>query len=155
MRSIHTEPGSYGGSVRTDLASDGSGALALYSTTREAPELWRLGPGLERRRRVSSLNPEFDPASLGEDRLVRWTTGDGEMLEGTLLLPPGFRDGEAVPLIVQVYGGIPEPPHWTASIGIASSSPRTAMRSWSRRYPSGRGPPWPTMPARSCPASSG
>ncbi len=103
--SIHTGPGSYGGSVRTDLASGGSEAIALYSNTREAPELWRLGPEMTRRGRVSSLNPGFDPSALGEDRLVRWTTEDGESLEGALLLPPTFREGEPVPLIVEVYGG--------------------------------------------------
>lgn len=102
---VRTEPGSYGGGVGTDLAGDGSLAVARFSTTRQAPELWRLGPGLRRQRRVSDLHPGFDPSILGEDRLVRWSTEDGDSLEGTVLLPPGFQSTTPVPLVVQVYGG--------------------------------------------------
>jgi dipeptidyl aminopeptidase/acylaminoacyl peptidase len=102
---VRTEPGSYGGALGTDLAGDGSLAVARFSTTRRAPELWRLGPELRRLHPVSRLNPGFDPSILGGDRVVRWRTGDGEELAGTVLLPPGHRPGTRVPLVVQVYGG--------------------------------------------------
>lgn len=113
---LATEAGNFGGARRTDVSADGSTVVTTFSTTRHAPDLWTLAPGLERRRRASRMNPGFRPGGLGRDTLVTWSTADGERLEGTLLLPPEPDGGAGsegrtgsgrppLPLIVQVYGG--------------------------------------------------
>ena len=38
-------------------------------------------------------------------RLVNWLSDDGELLNGSLLLPSGYQEGKRYPLIVFVYGG--------------------------------------------------
>jgi dipeptidyl aminopeptidase/acylaminoacyl peptidase len=43
---------------------------------------------------------------MGRPLLVNWLSSDGESLEGILLLPSGFRQGERFPLVVWVYGGV-------------------------------------------------
>jgi dipeptidyl aminopeptidase/acylaminoacyl peptidase len=42
---------------------------------------------------------------LGESRLIEWRSMTGQALKGALLLPPGYKPGQRLPLIVFVYGG--------------------------------------------------
>lgn len=105
LDAIALEHGRFGSVYGVDVTADASTIVATFSATRHAPELWLLDDGLRRDRRVSALNPAFRAADLGEARLIRWTTEEGRALEGTLLLPPGHRDGRRAPLVVEVYGG--------------------------------------------------
>lgn len=90
---------------RTDLTDDGRIVVTSFAGPQRAPDLWLLDEGLRRERRVSRLNPAFDSVALGSQRLVEWMTAEGRLLEGTLLLPPGFAEGDRVPVVVHVYGG--------------------------------------------------
>ncbi|MFW6078141.1 MAG: S9 family peptidase [Gemmatimonadota bacterium] len=111
VRDRATEPGTYGGTFATGLAAHGATAVARFSDARRPPDLWRLDDRLRRAGRVTRLNPAFDPARLGRTRLIEWSVPSGDedgaerRLAGTLLLPPTYRPGERVPLIVDVYGG--------------------------------------------------
>ncbi len=42
---------------------------------------------------------------MGSARLIDWLSLDGERLQGSLLLPSGYRSGNRYPLLVWVYGG--------------------------------------------------
>ena len=48
---------------------------------------------------------ELEHKQLGRTRLVRWTSFDGLEIEGVLILPIGYREGDKVPLIVDIHGG--------------------------------------------------
>jgi dipeptidyl aminopeptidase/acylaminoacyl peptidase len=73
--------------------------------TRNDEDLWISDAGFRSLRRLTRLNPGFDPARMGVARLVEWVGDDGERLHGALLLPPDYEPGKRHPLIVWVYGG--------------------------------------------------
>jgi dipeptidyl aminopeptidase/acylaminoacyl peptidase len=43
--------------------------------------------------------------ALGKGRVMRWKSTDGTEMEGIFVLPPNFKQGEKVPLIVDIHGG--------------------------------------------------
>ncbi|MGH9657287.1 MAG: S9 family peptidase, partial [Bryobacteraceae bacterium] len=56
-------------------------------------------------RRMSDANPQVADMDLGAYEAVRWKSSDGQMVEGILVKPLGYKEGQKVPLIVQVHGG--------------------------------------------------
>ena len=54
---------------------------------------------------LTDLHPDLSKTSLGKTRLVHWLSEQGDTLQGTLLLPPDYIDGQLLPLVVWIYGG--------------------------------------------------
>ncbi len=83
-----------------------SGTVAFVAQEAGHPEeVWVSTDGLCTAHRLSKLHPSLERFSLGHSRLVEWTSADGERLQGALLLPPNYQEGQRLPLIVKVYGG--------------------------------------------------
>jgi dipeptidyl aminopeptidase/acylaminoacyl peptidase len=55
--------------------------------------------------RLTDLNPGLREMALGSVKVVDWKSDDGLPIEGLLYLPPGYREGRRVPLILQIHGG--------------------------------------------------
>jgi dipeptidyl aminopeptidase/acylaminoacyl peptidase len=68
-------------------------------------DLWALDAKTGKTRQVTHLNPQMEKYELGEARLLEWRSMTGQALKGALLLPPGYKTGRRVPLVVFVYGG--------------------------------------------------
>ncbi len=94
-----------GGYHGMEVAPDGSTAYLLLQAADHPPELWQLRDGFRTAQRLVSFNPALDEIALGTSRLVTWRGADGTQQEGTLLLPPRYVEGQALPTIVEVYGG--------------------------------------------------
>lgn len=104
-RAALTEPKSYSGLFSLD-ASEASGEIAFVSTDQQHPaDIRAFDTGNGDVRQVSHINPALERYELGRARAIRWRSLDGEPLAGTLLLPPGHREGDRLPLVVWVYGG--------------------------------------------------
>ena len=56
-------------------------------------------------RPLTALNPQVRGMRLGRTRIVHWQAADGLRIEGLLVLPPGYRKGKRVPLLVDPHGG--------------------------------------------------
>jgi dipeptidyl aminopeptidase/acylaminoacyl peptidase len=87
---------------------DFNGNNAVYSAedAQHAANLWLLSSTtLSNPRRLTDLNPQFHKYKMGKARLVRWLSDDGELLQGALLLPADYREGNRYPLLTYVYGG--------------------------------------------------
>lgn len=59
----------------------------------------------QRPARRTRLGEELERAALGEVEAVRWTSDPGVEVQGLLVKPHGYREGERYPLVVQVHGG--------------------------------------------------
>lgn len=68
-------------------------------------DLWVLDTKTGKARQVSHLNPDMEKYELGEARLIEWRSMTGQSLKGALLLPPDYKPGRRLPLVVFVYGG--------------------------------------------------
>ncbi len=77
----------------------------LYSreSYTEFPDLWSADLALGGRSRVSDANPEIDRYAWGEAELVEWRGDDGAPLQGVLIKPGGFVEGERYPVLVYFY----------------------------------------------------
>ncbi|RPH89649.1 MAG: S9 family peptidase, partial [Calditrichaeota bacterium] len=56
-------------------------------------------------KKLTDLNPWIKERDLGAQRVVRYPARDGVEIEGLLLLPADYQEGERYPLIVVVHGG--------------------------------------------------
>jgi dipeptidyl aminopeptidase/acylaminoacyl peptidase len=86
------------------ISRDGSRyACALEDSTHPA-EVWTGTLG-EMPRQVTSGNPSLGEVKLGASETVHWQAPDGQIIEGVLIYPSDYVEGQRSPLIVQVHGG--------------------------------------------------
>src|SRR2546423_11589094 len=56
-------------------------------------------------RKLTDANPQLAGIALGESEVVTWKSPDGQEVEGVLLKPVGYRQGQRYPLLVDIHGG--------------------------------------------------
>ncbi len=121
------------------FSSDGE-TVAFALETSDAPaDVYVSDARFGAPRRVTDVNPQVRALALGETEIVTWRSPDGTQVEGVLVRPVGFRDGERYPLLVDVHGG----PTAATSAGFKASSSAPgqfwAGRGWAVLYPNPRG----------------
>jgi dipeptidyl aminopeptidase/acylaminoacyl peptidase len=60
--------------------------------------------------KLTNLNPQLSNTAFGEQEVIRYEARDGQEIEGLLIKPVGYREGQKYPLILYVHGG-PEAHH--------------------------------------------
>lgn len=55
--------------------------------------------------RLTNVNPNLKGRAFGEQRVVKYRTRDGLMVEGVLVLPIGYEEGTRYPLVIVAHGG--------------------------------------------------
>lgn len=85
--------------------SEAAGHLAILASDDQAPsEIYALENG--NLRALTSHNQEWLKAiALGETREVRFKTPDGADVHGLLTLPPDYKAGAKIPLLLRIHGG--------------------------------------------------
>jgi dipeptidyl aminopeptidase/acylaminoacyl peptidase len=93
------------GSFRYEVvvSSDQKSIVYLAQDSQRPPDLWLYTLGANNSRRITAIYPQLEHYTMGESRLVEWTTSDGARLRGALLLPSNYDPGKRYPLIVKVY----------------------------------------------------
>jgi dipeptidyl aminopeptidase/acylaminoacyl peptidase len=56
-------------------------------------------------RQLTRIQPPTDGLALGETRVLRWHAADDLSIQGLLILPVGYQEGQRVPTITWVHGG--------------------------------------------------
>lgn len=83
-----------------------TGVIAAAASTVSHPNEVYSGKVTEGRlHRHTDTNPELENVWLGQYEEVRWQAEDGWIIEGLLMKPKGFREGERYPLVAQIHGG--------------------------------------------------
>jgi dipeptidyl aminopeptidase/acylaminoacyl peptidase len=89
---------------RRSLASSRSGRIAWEESNGSSYGVIRMEAGTSRTPYVVlDLNPQIDTWQLGKQEIVRWTNSRGDKLEGTVIKPAGYNEGQKYPLIVDGY----------------------------------------------------
>jgi dipeptidyl aminopeptidase/acylaminoacyl peptidase len=87
-------------------ASGATGEIAYVAQDQQhLPDAWAFNTASRQAHQITHLNESIEHYELGTARVIDWYGGDGQKLRGTLLLPPGYRKEQRVPLVVWVYGG--------------------------------------------------
>jgi dipeptidyl aminopeptidase/acylaminoacyl peptidase len=68
------------------------------------PDIFMPGSGTRLVRRTH-VNPQADTWKLPQLSVVSWKGANGAPVEGILELPPDYKAGEKVPLVVEIHGG--------------------------------------------------
>jgi len=84
-------------------AADADVLLFSRENYSEASDLYTTDTEFEDAKRLSWLNPQQTEFNWGTNKLVTWTSVDGQPLKGILYLPEGFDASEQYPMMVYFY----------------------------------------------------
>ncbi|MFP3942169.1 MAG: prolyl oligopeptidase family serine peptidase, partial [Thermoanaerobaculia bacterium] len=101
VRSIEEARGKY--FIVRGRAADAERLLYTRESYTEYPDLWVADLAFEDRRKLSDAGSQVDPEAWGEAELVEWTSADGTPLQGILIKPAGYEEGERYPVLVYFY----------------------------------------------------
>ena len=92
-------------SMHMETIGDGSAAFLALETAENPPEIWKFSRSSGEFRRFYVPNDDLDQVDMGKARLIEWEDGNGKPGKAALMLPPEYKDGETVPVVVLVYAG--------------------------------------------------
>ena len=55
--------------------------------------------------RLTTVNPQVDTWKLPQISIVQWKGAGGDTVEGILELPPDYKPGKPLPMVVEIHGG--------------------------------------------------
>jgi dipeptidyl aminopeptidase/acylaminoacyl peptidase len=96
------------GSTLTIVSPDSQRIAYVAEAAELAPDLWICDVGFRNVRQLTRMNGQLDGYKLGSARVIDWLDDDGSRLQGALLLPSDYHEGERYPLIIWVYPGAHE-----------------------------------------------
>lgn len=85
-----------------DVSRNGTTALVKSEPT-NLNDVFLADPGSLRR--LTDVNTQARTWKLPQISLVQWKAPDGKKVEGVLELPPGHKEGERLPLLLDIHGG--------------------------------------------------
>jgi dipeptidyl aminopeptidase/acylaminoacyl peptidase len=95
-----------GGALFHGASFDEAGRrFATSASTAGHPGEVYLGTTGGELRRLTNINPWLDDVQLGEQSTIEWEGPEGWTIEGVLIRPVGYRDGERYPLAILPHGG--------------------------------------------------
>jgi dipeptidyl aminopeptidase/acylaminoacyl peptidase len=77
--------------------------VCLYETATTPQRVVSIDTATGVQRDLFDPNPAFQTIRLGTVRRLEWTNDFGEKVRGDLVLPPGYKPGQRLPLIVTTY----------------------------------------------------
>ncbi|MFZ4575204.1 MAG: prolyl oligopeptidase family serine peptidase [Phycisphaerales bacterium] len=95
------EPGSFESVV--DVMADGVTFLTVHESPADVPNLYRRAVGGGARERLTAFEDQTPELRKVRKELVKYTRSDGVELSATLYLPPDYKDGTKLPLLVWAY----------------------------------------------------
>ncbi|OWK38087.1 alpha/beta hydrolase family protein [Fimbriiglobus ruber] len=78
------------------------GAITFEATGASFPDLRERGPD---GKKITDLNPHTKDWQIPSVKHVTWKAPDGATVGGVLELPPGYKKGTKLPLVVGIHGG--------------------------------------------------
>lgn len=84
-------------------ASESDAILFSREAYDEFPDLWVANSRFNRPSRITNLNKQREPFAWGKASLVEWKSIDGTPVQGVLILPGNYREGDKVPVLVYFY----------------------------------------------------
>ncbi len=120
-------------------SKDGQVIAVLTETPLEPSDVHVTDPSFASLRKLTTTNPQVADFSLGETEVVTWKSTEGMEIEGVLLKPIGYQQGQRVPLLVVAHGG-PTGAHMNNfRVGGLEGGQALAGQGWAVLYPNVRG----------------
>ncbi len=95
-----------GETVLQQFAQANDGSIAFLGETASHPlELYAMAPEENQPTRMTNTNPWLQDIAMGEQKVVTWKADDGLELQGLLVYPLDYQEGQRYPMITVVHGG--------------------------------------------------
>lgn len=88
-----------------ELNATGSAFGFVREAPQKAPEACVSPMGRIVATQVSQANSHLPKTPLGKVEVLQWKSTDGQVIEGLLTYPAGYKPGTRVPLLLQIHGG--------------------------------------------------
>jgi dipeptidyl aminopeptidase/acylaminoacyl peptidase len=85
------------------LADKGEAAVLMNDTTHLQDIFLVKSSGQPKR--LTNVNPQTETWKLPQISIVSWKGAKGDNVEGVLELPPDYKPGQKLPLVVEIHGG--------------------------------------------------
>ncbi len=135
------EPITRGPEMNNAMSWDAQGQVAAFlrEDSEHPRDVWVMRGGAPAER-LTDMNPQTRDLQSFPKQLVSWKAPDGRDIEGLLIHPAGYRQGQRVPLIVNVHGG-PAGTHSNTFTGGSRLYPWTlfAQKGYAILFPNPRG----------------
>ena len=120
-------------------SEDGSQVAFTRESGSTPGDVYVSGPDFENPTKLTTIHPEVDTFALGGSEVITWKSTDGFEVEGVLLKPVGYREGERYPLMVVAHGGPTGAHHDYFRVRYGDGGQHWAGRGWAVFYPNPRG----------------
>jgi len=87
-----------------DFAGSAGSLVALQNELTYNSDLVLYAPK-KKPERITNVNPQVDTWKLPQISIFKWAGANGDTVEGILELPPDYKSGRKLPLIVNLHGG--------------------------------------------------
>ncbi len=93
--------------VNSSLSLSHDAATLAYKSieSRTMGDVYVMSTKNGRAIRLTEINPQLHDLELGDLEPVHWKSFDGQEIWGLLLIPPGYKPGKPIPLVVYCHGG--------------------------------------------------
>lgn len=103
----------------------------MYSSNQTPSDVWLVELDPFKEKKLTDANPWVKDRILATIKVIQWKSKDGLPVEGLLYLPADFKQGQKVPLILNIHGGpagvytnrFNSSMHIFAGLGYASLAP--------------------------------
>lgn len=90
-------------SLQARAVPGGNEFVYVKQSASETPNIWIESSQSRQSWRLTDLNPRLESLTLGKAKLLSYLGPHGESLHAALILPPSWRPGTKVPVVVDVY----------------------------------------------------
>jgi len=91
---------------RRGITVSNTGTVSWIQSDGASPgRVYVLAPGSKSPHALIDPNPQIATWDLAQQQVVHWKNSRGDDLEGILMLPASYREGQKLPLIVECYPG--------------------------------------------------
>jgi len=87
------------------FSADATKVAYIYSNAQQPSDIWFADLAKEDSRRLTEVNPWVKELALASAQVITWKSEDGLPIEGILYLPPDYKPGTPLPLVLNVHGG--------------------------------------------------
>ncbi|MBX2942927.1 MAG: S9 family peptidase [Cyclobacteriaceae bacterium] len=87
------------------ISQSGNRMSYTFEDVNTPKEVFTAGLKGENTKKISSMNADFNPPTLGKTELISWKSKDGMVIEGLLTYPVDFVKGKKYPIVLQIHGG--------------------------------------------------
>ncbi len=139
VESSDTGWGPVGDRVVSQFSHDASGKIKalVMSTPTDFADLYLWDA--KEVKRLTHINPHTASWKMPTLSVVSWSGTNGDMVEGILELPPDFKPGQKVPLVVDIHGGPTTAYHFERTFDWFSGRTILPARGYAVLFPNYRG----------------